>query len=185
MLSCKAVFPLSSFTLIRRLCSYLSLSVIRVVSSAFLKLLIFPPENLIPACESSSLAFCMLYLYSAYKLSKQDDNIQPCHTPFPIWNQSVVLCPVLTASSWPTYRFLRRQVRWPGTPITLRIFHKFVVMHTVNSFSIVCETDIDAFRTPLLSPWFNKCWQFALSFVCLFETQFVQLEVLSSCTTEV
>ena len=29
-------------------------------------------------------------MYSAYKLNKQGDNIQPWHTPFPIWNQSVV-----------------------------------------------------------------------------------------------
>ena len=30
-------------------------------------------------------------MYSAYKLNKQGDNIQPWHAPFPIWNQSVVL----------------------------------------------------------------------------------------------
>ena len=29
-------------------------------------------------------------MYSAYKLNKQGDSIQPWHTPFPIWNQSVV-----------------------------------------------------------------------------------------------
>ena len=29
---------------------------------------------------------------SAYKLNKQGDNIQPWHTSFPIWNQSVVPC---------------------------------------------------------------------------------------------
>ena len=28
-------------------------------------------------------------MYSAYKLNKQGDNIQPWRTPFPIWNQSV------------------------------------------------------------------------------------------------
>ena len=37
--------------------------------------------------------------YSAYKLNKQGDNIQPCGTPLPIWNQSVVPCPVLTVAS--------------------------------------------------------------------------------------
>ena len=45
---------------------------------------------LIPACASASLAFCMIY--SAYKLNKQGDSIQPLCTPFPIWNQSVVPC---------------------------------------------------------------------------------------------
>ena len=61
-------------------------------------------------------------MYSAYKLNKQGDNIQLWHTRFTIWNQSVP-CPVLTVASWPTYRFLRRQVRWSSIPICLRIFH--------------------------------------------------------------
>ena len=42
---------------------------------------------LIPACASSSPAFCMMY--SAHKLHVQSDTIQPWHTPFPIWNQSM------------------------------------------------------------------------------------------------
>ena len=62
-------------------------------------------------------------MYSAYKLNKQGDNIQPWRTPFPTWNQSVVPCPILTVASWPTYRFLKRQVRWSGIPISFRIFH--------------------------------------------------------------
>ena len=72
----------------KRLFSSSSLYAIRVVSSAYLRLLIFLPAILIPACTSSSPAFLMMY--SAYKLDKQGDNIQPWHTPFPIWNQSVV-----------------------------------------------------------------------------------------------
>jgi len=68
-----------------------------ILSSAYLRLLIFLLAILIPACASSSPVFLMMY--SAYKLNKQDDNIQPCHTPFPIWNQSVVPCPVLTVAS--------------------------------------------------------------------------------------
>ena len=68
MLSFKPTFPLSSFTFIKRLFSYSSLSAIRGVSSAYLRLLIFLPAILIPACASSSPAFLMLY--SAYKLNK-------------------------------------------------------------------------------------------------------------------
>ena len=49
------------------------LSAIRVVSSAYVRLLIFLPAILIPACASSSLAFPVMY--SAYKLNKQGDNI--------------------------------------------------------------------------------------------------------------
>ena len=55
--SFKPAFPLSSFTLIKRLFSSSSLSVIRVVSSAYLRLSIFLSAILIPACDSSSLAF--------------------------------------------------------------------------------------------------------------------------------
>ena len=39
------------------------------------------PETLIPACASSSPAFCMMY--SAYKLNKQSDNIQVLTYSFP------------------------------------------------------------------------------------------------------
>ena len=115
MLSFKPTFSFSSFTFIKRLFSSPSLSAIRVVSSAYLRLLIFLLAILIPACASSSPAFLMMY--SAYKLNKEGDNIQPWCTPFPIWNQSVVPCPFLSVASWPAYRFLRRQVRWSGIPI--------------------------------------------------------------------
>ena len=82
MLSFKPTFSLSSYTFIKRLFSSSSLSAIRVVSSAYLRLLIFIPAILIPACASSSPTFLMMY--SAYKLNKQGDNIQLWHTPFPI-----------------------------------------------------------------------------------------------------
>ena len=68
--------------------------------------------------------------------------MQPWHTPFPILNQSVVPCPVLTVASWPAYRFLRRQVRWCGILISWRIF-QFVVIHTVKGFGIVNKAEVD------------------------------------------
>ena len=64
-------------------------------------------------------------LISAYKLNKQGDNF----TNFPIWNQPIVPCPALTVASWPAYRFLRKQVKWSGIPVSLRIF-QFVVIST-------------------------------------------------------
>ena len=124
MLSFKPTFSLSSFTFIKRFFSSSSFSAIRVVSSAYLRLLIFLLAILTPACASSSPAF--LIMYSAYELNKQGDNIQPWHTPFPIWNQSVVPCPVLTVASWSAYRFLRRQIRWSGLPISWRIFNSLL-----------------------------------------------------------
>ena len=108
MLNFMPTFSLSPFTFIKRLFSSFSLSTIRVVSSAYLRLLIFLPEILIPAWASFSPVFLMMY--SAYTLNKQSDNIQPWCTPFPIWNQCVVPCLVLTVASWPAYRFFKRQV---------------------------------------------------------------------------
>ena len=49
---------------------------------------------------------------SAHRLSKQCDNRQPCHTPFLILNQTGVPYRVLTVSSWPTYRSLRRHLTY-------------------------------------------------------------------------
>ena len=89
----------------------------------------------------------VLMMCFAYKLNNQGDNIQPWHTPFPIWNQSVVLCPVLTIASWPAYRFLRRQVRWSGILISLRIFRSLLwSTHSRDlDFSLVNEAEVDVF----------------------------------------
>ena len=124
MLNFKPAFSLSSFTFNKRPFKFYSLSAIWVVSSAYLRLLIFLLVILIPTCDSSILAFCMMY--SAYKLNNQGDSIQPWHISFLIWNQSVIPCPVLTIASWPAYRFLRRQVRWSGIPISSEIFHSLL-----------------------------------------------------------
>ena len=75
MLSFKPAFLLSSFTFIKRLFSSSSLSAKRVLSSAYLRLLIFLPAILIPACASSSPEFHIMY--SALKSYKQDGNIKP------------------------------------------------------------------------------------------------------------
>ena len=75
MLSFKPTFSLSSFTFIKRLFSCSLLSGIRVVSAAYLRLLIFLQAISIPAYVSSSLVFFMMY--SAYKLNKQGENLQP------------------------------------------------------------------------------------------------------------
>ena len=73
MLSFKPAFSLSSFTFIKRLFSSSLFSATRMVSSAYLKILIFLPEILIPACASSRLTFYMMF--SAQKLNKQGGSI--------------------------------------------------------------------------------------------------------------
>ena len=101
-------------------CSYSSLlSAIKVVSFAYLRLLIFLLAILIPACESSGPAFYIMY--SAYKLNKQIIySLDVLLSQF--WTRVLFLCPVLTIASCPTYRFIRRQIRWSGISIPLRIF---------------------------------------------------------------
>ena len=57
-------------------------------------------------------------------------------------SQSVFPHKVLT--SWPAYRFLRRQVRWSAIPIS-KSFPQFVTIHIVKGFSVVNETEVDDF----------------------------------------
>ena len=60
----------------------------------------------------------------------------------------------LTVASWPAYRFLRRQVRWSGIPISWRInWKKFIVIHTVKGFGISNKAEVDVFLE--LSCFFN------------------------------
>ena len=142
MLSFESAFSLYSFTFIKRLFRFSVLSAIRVVSSAYLRLLIFLLAILIPACVSSNPAFHMMY--SAYKLNNQGDNIQPWLTPFPIWNQSIVM------SSSNCCFFTWIQVSQEAGNLVwyshlLKNFPKFVVIHTAKDFSVVSEAEVDVF----------------------------------------
>ena len=85
-------------------------------------------------------------MYSAYKLNKQGDNIWPWHTPFPIWNQSVVPCPVLTVASLPAHWFLRRQVKvvWYSHLFPWRILHS-LLWSTQSKALAVTNVEIDVF----------------------------------------
>ena len=120
-------FQVNFFTLLfhfhQELFSSSSLFAIRVMSSVNLRLFILLLAILNPACASSSPGFLMMY--STYKLNNQGDNIQPWHSLFPTWNQSVVPCLVLTAASWSAYRFLKRQV-------------KSLIFPFLSEFSTVC-----------------------------------------------
>ena len=101
-------------------------------------------------------------MYSAYKLNKQGDSIQPWHTPFPIWNQSVP-CPVLTVASWPVFRFLKRQVKWSGIHISWRIFFVSQVINTKSCLFFItfisCWCPVDC-----ASEWWLQFFFFKLSY---------------------
>ena len=71
--------------------------------------------------------------------------MQPWRNPFPIWNQSVVPCPVLTVASWPAYRFLKRQVRSGGLVFPSLSEFSTVCCDPHRGFSIVSEVQADVF----------------------------------------
>ena len=156
----------SSFPLIKWLSSSSSLSAIRMVSSAYLRLLIFLPAILIPACASSSPAFHMMY--SAYKLNKWGDNIQLWITPFPIWDQSVVPCPVLTVWFLTCIQNSQETGKVLLYSHLFKSFPQFVVIHIVKGFGILNKTEVDIFLELLIFWWSNRCWQFDLWSLCLF-----------------
>ena len=126
-----------------------------MVSSVYLRLLIFLPAILIPACVSCSPAFCMIY--SAYKLNKQGDNIQPRRTTLPIWNQSFVLCPALNVASCPAYKFLRTgKVVWCSH--LFKYIPQFVVIHTVKGLGVVNEAEVDVFWNSITFSMIKNGW---------------------------
>ena len=111
MFSFKPTLSLSSFTIIKSF----------ALSHKGCVIWVSEVVGIIPGNLDFSLEFYMMY--SASKLNKKGDNIQPWCTPFPVWKQSVVPCPVLTVASWLACGFLRRQVRWSGILISWRIFY--------------------------------------------------------------
>ena len=77
MLSFKPTFSLSSFTFIKRFCCSSSLSAIRVVSSAYLRLLIFLLEILIPACVHpvQHFSWCTLHISQISRVTIYNLNV--------------------------------------------------------------------------------------------------------------
>ena len=122
MLSFKPTFSLSSFTFIKRLFSSSSLSAIRVMSSAYLRLFI-SPGNL-----DSSLCF----LHSSISHDVLCIEVKWVGWPYTALAYSFsYLEPVCCSMSSSNCCFLtyiqmsQGQVRWSGIPISWRIFHSF------------------------------------------------------------
>ena len=91
-------------------------------------------------------------MYSAQKLNKQDDNIQPWCTPFPIWNQSVV-------HVWFSLLLLDLHTDFSGSrsgglvfPFLEEFSTVFFVIHTFKGFGVVNKAEIDVF---LELSWFS------------------------------
>ena len=120
MLNFKRTLSLSTFNFIKRLFVSL-LSAVRVVSSAYRRLLIFLPAILIQL--HPTWHFCMMQ--SAY-VKQAGLHYKALMQSFPNLNQLMFYVPVLTAAFWPAYRFVKRQLRWSGIHVSLRIFHSIV-----------------------------------------------------------
>ena len=58
--------------------------------------------------------------------------------------RSIVPCLVLIVASWPSCRFLRRQIRCSGILI-FKNFPQFVVIYTVKCLSVVNKLEVDVF----------------------------------------
>ena len=106
-----------------------------MLSSAYVKLLIFLLAILIPACASSSPVF--LIMYSAYKLNKQGDNIQPWQV---CCSMSRSYCCFLTCIQ---ISQVAGQVVWYSH--LFKNFPQFVVIHTVKGFGVVNKGEVDVF----------------------------------------
>ena len=113
-----------------------------MVFSEYLRLLTFLLEILISACDSSSLAFCMMY--SAYKLNKQGDNtdltysfpnLEPVHCFMSGSNCCFLTCIQISQEAGKVVSYSH----------VFKNFPQFFVIHTVKGFSIVNEAVIDFF----------------------------------------
>ena len=145
----------------KRLFSSSSLSALRVVSSVYLRLLVFLLAILIPACASSSPAFRIMY--SACKLNKEGYNIQPWCTLFPVYcSMSGSNCCFLTCIQISQEA---GKVVWYSH--LLKNFPQFFVIYTVKGFGIVKKAEVNVFQE-LNFLWCNGCWQFDLWFLWLF-----------------
>ena len=140
-LSFKPSFPLSSSTFIKKLFSSSWLTAIRVVSSAYLRLLVFLPAILIQACTSSSPTFLMMY--SAYKLKKA--GWQYTALTYSFTNLDPVCCSMFSSNCCflTCIKIFQEagQVVWYSH--LLKNFPQFVVIHTVKGFGIDRKAEVD------------------------------------------
>ena len=82
-------------------------------------------------------------MYSACDLNKQGYNIQPCHTTFPILNQSVVPRLILLLLDLLQVSQETGKVVWYSH--LFKNFPQVFVIHTVKGFRVVNEAEVDVF----------------------------------------
>ena len=189
MLNFKPAFSLSSFTFIKRLFYSSLLSAIRVVSPAYLKLLLFVLAIFIPAWASFSLTFYMMY--TACKLNKQGDNTQTWRMTYSFPSLEPVCCSMSSSNCC----FLTCiQVSQKAGKVVwyshlFQNFPQFVVIHVVKGFSIVSEVELGIFlefpfsmTQQMLAVWslvplpfLNATWTSGSSWFTYWEKVFLNL----------
>ena len=90
-----------------------SLSAIKVVSSAYLRLLIFLSAIMIPACDSSSLAFCIMHISYMSRVTA---------LTYSFLNYEPMQCSMSSSKCCFLPCIQDSQVKWTDIPISLRIF---------------------------------------------------------------
>ena len=78
-------------------------------------------------------------MYSAYKLNKQGESIQPSHIPFPIWN----LLSMSSSNLLPDLHIGFSRSTSGGLVFPSQNLPQFIVVHTVKGFGIVNKAEID------------------------------------------
>ena len=170
ILSFKPVLSLLSFILIKRFFSFSLLSAIRVVSSAYLRLLMFLPPILIPAYNLSSLPFLMMC--SAYNVKQAG------------WQKTVLLYsflnlqPIICSTQGSNCCFLTHKQVSQETCKMVWYFHlfkslsQFVVIYTLKGCSVVDKNRGRCFFWNSLAfsiiHWKLEIWYW---FLFLFQTQ--------------
>ena len=124
------------FLLIKRLFSSSSFSALRVVSSGYLRLLIFLFAVLIPACVSSCPVFLMMYsVYNYTALTYSFSCLEPVCGSMSSSNCCFLTCIQISQEAGP--------VIWNSH--FFQNFPQFVVIHTVKGFGVVNKAEVDIF----------------------------------------
>ena len=87
-------------------------------------------------------------------------------TPFPILNQFVVPCLVLTIASWSEYRVSQETGKVVWYSHLFKNFPQFVLIHAVKRFSIDNEAEVGVFIYWYINNYFHnllKCSYFLLN----------------------
>ena len=82
-------------------------------------------------------------MYSAYKLNEQGGNIQPWHTPFPIWTSLLLHVRFYCFLTCKQISQEADQVVWYSH--LLKNFPQFVLIHIVKGFGVVNKAEVDVF----------------------------------------